>query len=545
MADVKRVLHVEDAPDDAALVAGLLEQAGGAFAIEVAPTLAAALTRLERGAVDVVLLDLGLPDSQGLATLSRLRRRVRDVPVVVCTGAGDETLARDSVRRGAQDFLVKDDLGPALLARSLVQAIARSERERRHLEAHTRLRIEVARDPLTRLLNRRGLQAALDRLAQRPAAPVAALLLDVDDFKRVNEERGHLAGDQVLQEVAHRVRAGVRPSDFAARIGGDEFLVVLPGATLEEARHVAERLRLALGERPIQLPSGPLRITASLGLSTLPAAPATVADLIDRTQLALQRSKHEGKYRVAVAEARDPLDDARALVLDLRRGRQLGVVQQPLVRLEDGEVVGWELLVRGPPGPYERPDDLFRLSREHDALVAVDRAALTLCARAAAAQGLPRSQRVHLNLDPLTLLELPWSELEAALAPCRGAPLALELSERNLLGVPLAPLAERASALRQAGLTLTLDHVGFGGTPLESLILLRPQLLKIDRSWTDGVGRRDEQAQAVRRLAAVAAALGTEVAAIGIEREEDRRALLALGVKLGQGFLLGRPARVA
>src|SRR5690606_9067513 len=140
--------------------------------------------------------------------LSRLRRRVRELPVVVCTGAGDEALARDSVRRGAQDFLVKDDLTAPLLARSLAQAIARGERERRHLEAHTKLRAEVARDPLTRLLNRRGLQAALDRLAQRPATRVAALLLDLDDFKRVNEERGHLAGDQVLQEVAHRVRAG-------------------------------------------------------------------------------------------------------------------------------------------------------------------------------------------------------------------------------------------------------------------------------------------------------------------------------------------------
>jgi diguanylate cyclase (GGDEF)-like protein len=164
-------------------------------------------------------------------------------------------------------------------------------------------------DTLTSLLNRRGLEAALTRETarrRRTGEPLAAVLIDCDDFKRVNDSRGHSVGDQVLRQVARRLQKALRPSDHLGRIGGDEFLVLLPDTGAADALRVAQRLRRAVGARPLRGPSGAVELTVSLGLALLANGDAALEDVVARTDASLHRSKCRGKNRLSVAGADAP-----------------------------------------------------------------------------------------------------------------------------------------------------------------------------------------------------------------------------------------------
>lgn len=159
-------------------------------------------------------------------------------------------------------------------------------------------------DTLTSLLNRRGLEAALARETARrrhTGEPLAAVLIDCDDFKRVNDSRGHSVGDQVLRQVARCLQKGLRPSDHLGRIGGDEFLVLLPDTGAADALRIAQRLRLAVADRPLRGPGGAVKLTVSLGLALLTDGDCALEDVVARTDISLHRSKSCGKNRLSTA----------------------------------------------------------------------------------------------------------------------------------------------------------------------------------------------------------------------------------------------------
>jgi len=157
-------------------------------------------------------------------------------------------------------------------------------------------------DPLTELLNRRGMQDALDRISQRVRQgdpPFTALLVDLDSFKQVNDRHGHAAGDRVIQESARRIRNAVRPTDVVSRIGGDEFLLVLPGYSAFQALRLAERVRRAVSAEPILTDRGPVEVTASIGVAEIDADLSTIAEVLSEAGQPLAASKNGGKNRVS------------------------------------------------------------------------------------------------------------------------------------------------------------------------------------------------------------------------------------------------------
>jgi diguanylate cyclase (GGDEF)-like protein len=261
-----RVLIVEDNPGDARLIREHLSGArvtgtlAPAFQLVLADRLAAGLARLAEGGIDAVLLDLSLPDSQGLDTFVKAQAQAPDVPMVVLTGLDDEAVALQAMQAGAQDYLVKGQIDRDLLSRAVRYAV-----ERHRLQAD--LRAMSLTDPLTGLYNRRGFLMFAEqqlKMAHRFGQGLLLLFADLDDFKQINDTAGHPVGDQALQEAAAALRETFRASDILARLGGDEFAVVAINALDQDAGAVLVRLRRNLEARNAAR-SGAYRLSMSIG----------------------------------------------------------------------------------------------------------------------------------------------------------------------------------------------------------------------------------------------------------------------------------------
>lgn len=295
-----RVLVVEDDPVDRQRTRRALAQSGWDVETRDAATLDEARRSIHKGRFDCVLLDLRLPDGDGLELIREIHDTAMDTAVVVVTGLDDEEAGSAALGLGAQDCVGKDEQ-ETFLVRSVRNAVERQRVELELMHANARLEALANQDPLTGLHNRRGLEGVLRFEAARArhrGTSLAAVLVDLDDFKHVNDAFGHAVGDRVLERVGRLLRSGLRPADTAARIGGDEFLLLLPSAGAEEALEVAERIRAVVSDEPILAREGPVRITASMGVVDLSQGASGLEQILVLSREALKRSKEEGKNRV-------------------------------------------------------------------------------------------------------------------------------------------------------------------------------------------------------------------------------------------------------
>ena len=554
---VLRLLIVEDDLGSARSLRALLESSGDPqFSIRHVTSAAAACEAVRAGDLDVVILDLGLPDATDLQALIRLEAAVHEIPVIVLTGRGDDSLASDALHFGAEDYLRKGTIDFESLIRSIRYAVERHRgvrdlaRVKKELESVNRdLERLTLIEPLTELLNRRGLQQALSREVQhmsRAAASSAVLLVDLDDFKQINDHLGHAAGDVVLKEVGRRLRASVRAVDYVGRIGGDEFMLLLPETDPPEVMRVAERIRLAIATAIIQHSTGTVTLTASIAAMLLTEDMPAVDQLLAQAHMLLGRAKNEGKNRV-VSQSADFDDTDRRLraqndmCMQLSRGQHIKTVKQPIFELAGESPIGYEFLSRYMSGTSsELPENFFRVCSEKNILTLVDHACLR--SGVAAAMQLPPYARFHLNIFPTTLLAVPVEHLlDLFPKPLPAETFCLELSEQQIIGDP-SYLLPAVQELRSAGMMIAIDDVGFGSSCLESLILLQPEIVKIDKRCVIGIVGDRERIEQLRRYVSVARTLGCAIVAEGIETAGELEVVRSLGIEYGQGYFWGKPA---
>ncbi|HKS15720.1 MAG TPA: diguanylate cyclase, partial [Planctomycetota bacterium] len=354
------VLIVEDDTADAAAAEKILATCKDrpGFASTHVRSISEARLHLEKAATDLILLDLTLPDGSGVDALESLQLLAPDAPIVLFTNLDDEHTAVKALQKGAQDYLIKAPEDRAAFVRTLRHALER-HRYRRALEhvtgelreANSMLERLALLDPLTGLLNRRGLQQVLSRevhQVRRDGAELLVLLVDIDDFKRINDALGYAVGDVVLKEIARKLQVSLRATDEVARIGGDEFMILFPQTRRAEGMRVAEKVRLALSGTPLSLPSGPLRVTASLGLLAVSNATPSIDELLSQAHVILTRSKRSGKNRVSYGWSATPHGEDRhpltTVLNGLRGGESLRAVMHPIFNLEDEREVGFEFL---------------------------------------------------------------------------------------------------------------------------------------------------------------------------------------------------------
>ncbi|MEM7204662.1 MAG: chemotaxis protein CheB [Planctomycetota bacterium] len=422
-------------------------------------------------------------------------------------------------------------------------------------QQETRLRLladelenQAQTDALTGLMNRRGLEIATAReqaRASRTGEPLTAVLIDLDNFKAFNDRLGHAVGDTVLQGVAQRMQRVLRPSDLLSRVGGDEFLALLPETRLAEAVSVAERLRLAIADHAMEVSGQPLAITASLGVAAIPAGMMSIEELLICTRESLATSKKQGKNRVVAATdaggRRTTSVVGEQPIEDFLRADSLRVVAQTIRQVSSQEVIGYEMLSRGPAGPYSGPADFFRLSHERSQLTQIDLRCLRNCV--ANAEALAPYQ-IHVNIFPSTLMDTPIDRIVELFGDTDRSRFCVELSEQQFLGTP-AYLVEAVKKLRDAGVRLGIDDVGYGRSSVEALVVLEPEVVKIAREFVSEADRNPAKRRGLERLVRSTRTLATELIAEGVERAEERELLIELGIDRAQGFLWDKPRPVS
>src|ERR1700682_641130 len=313
------ILLVEDNPGDARLIQEMLKEFWpGRFELLHCETITDAVKHLPSPGSGCVLLDLALPDADGVNTVAHLAAAAPDLPIVVITGRDDESTALEAVQAGAQDYLIKGRLDGPLLSRTM-----RHEIEGKRVEAH--LAHQGLHDTLTGLPNRvlfmDRLALALVRSSRRSPATVGVLFLDVDRFKAVNDSLGHDAGDELLLEVARRIQASLRPGDSVARFGGDEFCVLCVAGETDVVA-VVKRIAATLKE-PFQVGRSEVVVSGSIGISLSGGAQSTPEQLVRDADAAMYRAKERGRGRYELFDEEMATRAVKRLEIETRLRRAI------------------------------------------------------------------------------------------------------------------------------------------------------------------------------------------------------------------------------
>jgi diguanylate cyclase (GGDEF)-like protein/PAS domain S-box-containing protein len=510
------------------------------------------------------------PQAQRLigASLEELRRRdiatVFDTPVSIAPGTAEEfaqnrsaQLVRgDDERRDVEFSIVDLDPATGRVHAMLLQDVShRREAERRAQEHQLSLQHLATHDALTGLPNRTFLNEELPRLideAARRGDSLSILYIDCDNFKNINDSRGHSIGDDYLRSVARRLRDSIASPDLVVRMGGDEFLVVTRHYGLEpDSAAIAERVAAAL-KKPVRLGEATYSATTSIGLSVYPRDATTMSELLRCADIALYEAKGRGRDNVQMFDAamNKRVHTRLALEQDLRSAVNRDAIEihlQPIVDIRSGRLVSFEALARwnDPRHGAVPPLSFIEVAEASDLIVELGECVIRNVARQIAAwtrAGLkPVPVAVNVSAKQLKRSNLPERIVAIAhefdIAPHQ---MEVELTE-SVAMQDSEQHVTKLHALRDLGVRVSVDDFGTGYSSLAYLRNLPIDYLKIDRTFVRDMNVDRNDAAIVRAIISMAQSLHLGTVAEGIETREHASQLLALGCSTGQGYFFSKP----
>lgn len=514
--------------------------AGHANVVEAADG-AEAFARLQSTLFDLAIVDLEMPNFDGFELIKCIRGhpKLRHVPVIVLTGNEKRSALDHALSAGATSFLMKP-----------LNWLSFGEHIRHVMELAYRANHLAMHDSLTGLPNRvlinEQLQHSLMRMS--PDKMIAVHLLDLDEFKYVNDTMGHGSGDKLLQVVAERLRPLVRDTDTIARMGGDEFAILQASVTSpEDAEALARRINDALS-LPIDIDGNFVSIGTSIGIAIGPQDGATAELLMRNADLALYQAKDDGRgaYRRYKADMNEQKQARRIIEYELRNALEKDQFElhfQPLVNLSTNEICGFEALARWrhPEKGLITPDAFIPIAEECGLITQIG--AWTLRQACMIAAPWPSNLKVAVNVSPVQLRDANLMQhVVRAIAASGIAPgrLELELTETACLNDD-ASMLNILHQIRNMGVRIATDDFGIGYSSLSLLQKFPFDKIKIDRTFVQEMSKSASSLSIVRAVVALAKGLGIPSTAEGVENPEQLASVIAEGYTEMQGYLLSRP----
>lgn len=529
-------------------VCGMLERYPAPIELVQADDLVAALAHLALDTFDVVLFALSSGGDLGRKALRRVLVSVLNVPVIVLALVSDAKPAQQSITSGVQDFWLSPDDSGEQLVRTIASAIAR--RSSLDQLVHRANYDRVTGLPSRYLFEDRLHHAAAQ--AERHDRPLAVLFVDVDRFKEVNDRLGHRMGDRVLKVIAERISGVARRVDTAARIGGDEFAIILENLErVEDASSVAQKMLDALAE-PFTVRNHRIEITCSIGISLFLFDGTDAQSLLDHADRAMFRAKRAGgnAYRHCTDDMGEQAFERFQLLAALRRAltrNEFHLVYQPEVDLASGGLRAIEALLRWdhPERGLLEPDAFIAVAEDSELIIPLGEWVLHEACRQSSAWRISGLPPVTMGVN-LCARQLVGNRLSPAIdealsdAGLLAEQLEVELKEPLPAGDP-RPGTQLLEKLRQLGVHVALDDFGDGHCDIRDLRQTPVEAIKLDRSLIGKVDAPGDEATIATAMIELAHGLGLTVVAEGVERPAQLAFLRARACDAVQGYLICRP----
>jgi diguanylate cyclase (GGDEF)-like protein len=449
-----------------------------------------------------------------------------------------------------------DNNGPVLLVFLIFVAIfgAVTFRVAVHENSHSQeLMTQARRDVLTGLPNRAGAEELLEHevlAATEERRPISLMYFDLDRFKDINDALGHAAGDQLLVEVGKRVRTLLRQDDVLSRLGGDEFLAILPGSTGEAGIRTAERIIDAF-RMPFLLEGHQTQVTTSIGIAVFPEHGCERVSLLKHADTAMYEAKRLGRSGYAFYESHlsEQVRQRFSMEAQLRDALKRGEFRlnfQPIIEFETGRIIKAEALVRWKDihGVEHRPDKFIPIAEDSGLILPLGEWVLNAaCKQVKAWLDIGMEIKISVNLSTRQFQDPHLVERVQRVLATSGieaSRLELEVTESAAMLDPESSIRV-LGALKEIGIEIAIDDFGTGYSSLSYLKRIPANTIKIDKSFVDGICTNADDAAIVRTILALTHSMEKHAVAEGIETEDQLHALHLIGCRYGQGYLFSRP----
>ncbi len=558
---VLRVLLVEDADDDAQLLLRLLRKEGYVPDYLRVDNRADLATALADAVWDLIISDYAMPGFNAHDALEVYKAAAIDIPFIIVSGHIDDVSAVAAMKAGAHDYLLKDNLArlAPVIARELDEVRVRIARRK----AEQELRFHAYHDPLTGLLNRREFERAMGlavHTAQRDLSQHMLCYLDLDQFKLVNDTCGHVAGDDMLRQLAATLTHQIRASDTLARLGGDEFGLLLSNCPLDEGLKIVSHLQELIRNFRFQWRGSSFQVGCSIGVTVISSETVDASEALSAADVACYAAKELGRNRLHVYQADDQeLVQRRremqwvARISQALEENRMTLYQQPIFRIDQGgapTLACHEILLRMvdetgaliPPNVFIPAAERFKLMASIDRWV-VRRLFAALAGGQIALDLAQDDVLLFINISGATINDAEFFDyVQQQLSEFNIPPhkICLEITESAAIA-NIAVTIPLFAKLRKIGCRFALDDFGSGLSSFGYLKQLPVDFVKIDGSFVRDIARDPIDLAMVEAINKISHVMGLQTIAEFVESEEVLQALQALGVEYAQGFLLGRP----
>jgi diguanylate cyclase (GGDEF)-like protein len=507
-----------------------------------------ALKAVEKHHPALILLDAVMPGIDGFTTCQQIKDKgYTDIPVMMITGLDDDASVERAYEVGAIDFITKP-IKWAVLKHRVKSVVAKVIAERK-------VKLLAYRDTLTGLPNRLLFADRLEQAvvrSERTRTSMALMLIDIDDFKLVNDSFGHDAGDKLIKAVGDLISKSLRRADTIARLGGDEFAVIIEGIDgPDDAISIADNLTTIL-EHNVRLDDQETYTSASIGIAVYPGDGKDARTLLKNSDTAMYRAKESGRhcfqfYKPEMSvSAMERLDLENSLKAAFENDEFL-IHYQPVIDIHKNEVVGVEALLRWhhPEKGMIQPNDFVSVVEDCGLIVALGEWMInSVCKQVKLWHdaGLEK-QNVSINLSPRQFKEQDLVTLfTQALAEngIEGSSLSVEVTERTLID-NIGEVEKTLKKLREMGVRILLDDFGTGYASLAYLKEFPVDVVKIDHAFIAGIPDNQDDSAIVDAIAGLTRGLKLALHAEGVENERQLNVLKGLGCQFAQGYYWSKP----